>query len=277
MSASHNDNSQPGLTIQWLGQSGFYIRGANCSFVIDPYLSDTLEQLTRDDPQTRHVRIYPPSVGVEDLGPVDIIFCTHEHLDHYDRPTVARLWQRNPQAVIVAPCTMKEQLLRDGFPQQVLRLADGKNPFTVKGVRVQGIPGKHNRFDSKDALAYPWLGYFLTVDGYRLYHAGDTLLYPELPAILAACNLDIAFLPINGYDARRIEKGFMSNMTCEEAADLAWQAGVRMVIPCHYDMFYINTEQVGNFINYINRAHREQPYWVPVPGKTFLYPETKGM
>lgn len=264
------------ISIRWLGQSGFYIRTAQAGIVVDAYLSTALEELTRDDPRCRHVRIYPPMARAEELCPVDVILCTHAHLDHYDRATVQALFQRNPRAVIVAPKTMEAQLLRDGFPAQALRLADVCHTITEGAVRIDSVPGKHNEFDNPDPECYPYLGYIITVGGYRLYHAGDTLLYPQLGDRLAPQQIDIAMLPINGYDQDRIERGFMSNMTCTEAADLACRIGAKLVIPCHYDMFYINTEQIGNFVNYINRAHRQQPYWVPVPGKTFLYPEPKG-
>ena len=39
------------------------------------------------------------------------------------------------------------------------------------------------------------------------------------------------------------------------------------MIPCHFDMFTINTVEVGRFVNYVNRESDMPPYWVPVVGE----------
>ena len=47
------------------------------------------------------------------------------------------------------------------------------------------------------------------------------------------------------------------------------------MIPCHYDMFTLNTEQIGKFVNYVNNKKGMPDYWIPVIGEMLLYKETR--
>jgi L-ascorbate metabolism protein UlaG (beta-lactamase superfamily) len=52
-------------------------------------------------------------------------------------------------------------------------------------------------------------------------------------------------LPINGRDPRR---GVAGNLSGAEAAQLAFDSKVRLVIPCHYQMFQFNSATPEEFI-----------------------------
>ncbi|MDX9825872.1 MAG: hypothetical protein RBU26_13150, partial [Sphaerochaeta sp.] len=74
--------------------------------------------------------------------------------------------------------------------------------------------------------------------------------------------------PINGYTQELLEKGFASNLTYREAIELALKANVGITIPCHYDMFTINTEQVGRFVNEANKQGLS--YLIPTVYDTYI-------
>ena len=57
------------------------------------------------------------------------------------------------------------------------------------------------------------------------------------------------FLPINGRDAGRFRRNCLGNMTYQEAGDLAGELAPGWVVPCHYDMFAHNSEEVGRFLD----------------------------
>ena len=58
--------------------------------------------------------------------------------------------------------------------------------------------------------------------------------------------IDVALLPINGNDPAR---GVAGNLDGAEAAQLAYDIGARLVVPCHYDMFAFNTVNPAMFVD----------------------------
>lgn len=252
------------IFLWWLGQSGFVIRNSKACIVVDPYLSTTLEDATRDQPWKRHIRMMPICVDPSQLK-VDAIFCTHAHRDHYDPPTVRAIQKSNPNIPIVAPYACVEMAERDGLKNAVPIDAGITLRFT--DFAVTAVPSKHNEFDHRADSGYPYLGFVFDFDGIRVYHAGDTLLYDGLAAKLGELRVQLALLPINGRTPDLIAKGFASNMNYHEAPELCKRAGIHNMIPCHYDMFTINTEQVGRFVNYANNCAPDIRYWVPVIGE----------
>lgn len=65
------------------------------------------------------------------------------------------------------------------------------------------------------------VGYILTIDGKKIYHAGDTDLIPEMKKI---GEIDVAMLPIGG----------SFTMDVDEAVDAALAIKPHIVIPMHF-------------------------------------------
>jgi L-ascorbate metabolism protein UlaG (beta-lactamase superfamily) len=86
----------------------------------------------------------------------------------------------------------------------------------------------------------------MDIGGKKIYHSGDTLLFPGMVELLQPFNIDLAILPINGNDPSR---GVAGNLDGNEAAWLAKSIHAKLTIPCHYDMFTFNTADVSVFIS----------------------------
>ena len=254
------------ISFRWLGQSGFLIcLSDGTAIVVDPYLSTTLEEATRNQSWKRHIRMMDIPVPPEELDEVNYILISHDHRDHYDYASVKPIATCSRQARIIAPNTMEDHLLKDGFHDMVL-LDDGKS-FHTDSFQCIALKAAHNDFMRSDA-GYPFLSYIIKEDGgLTFFLAGDTVYYPGMEDILRSYDIDVAFLPINGWSEELIEKGFASNLTFREAVDIALSARIGAVVPCHYGMFTINTEQVGRFVNYANQ--RGLKYIVPTDGDIF--------
>jgi len=78
-----------------------------------------------------------------------------------------------------------------------------------------------------------WLGFILTVDGVRIYHAGDTDLIPEMDSLKA----DIALLPVSGTYV----------MTAEEAVEAAKTIKPKLAIPMHFGAIVGSTDDAWRF------------------------------
>ena len=99
-----------------------------------------------------------------------------------------------------------------------------------------------------------FLGYVAEIGGIRFYHAGDGLVYAELPIALAALAPDVLMLPINGRDHMRESAGIVGNMNETEAAWLSAQVAPSYVIPMHYDAIEGNTGDPGRFTTTVCRS-----------------------
>ena len=145
----------------------------------------------------------------------DLVFLTHEHYDHFSPDDLRRVLK--PDTVIVAPETMRSAVRSAGFPEPFFVRAGEK--YTVGGISVETVPA-YNTEKPYHPKTNGWVGYILTLDGSRIYVAGDTDAIPEAFAV----HCDIALIPIGG----------TFTMDPSEAAALVNQIRPSAVIPTHY-------------------------------------------
>jgi len=225
----------------WLGQHSFIVKLGSKILYFDPFLS----------PHKK--RIIQPLLAPEDVTNADLILGSHDHADHIDRRVWPILAESSPMAKFVVPDLRLRSLARDlKIPvNRFVGLDDGKSARPA-GIKISGIAAAHEFLDRDPRTGrYPYLGYIVEADGIAIYHAGDTCLYEGLQTKLRCRKLDIAFLPINGRDARRLAANCIGNMTYQEAADLAGALAPRLTIPAHFDMFAGNRCSPKLFTDYM--------------------------
>ena len=245
------DRADPGdgLSLWWLGQSGFLIKTLNGMFLLDPYLSDslTVKYAGTDKP---HVRMSQQVLDPESIENLDFITSSHNHTDHLDRETLGPLLQANPQATMVIPEANRnfvaERLQIDAA--HPIGLSDGQS-ITVGPYTIHGIAAAHNTVARDEQGHCTFLGYVVEfqtpVGSMAIYHSGDTLWHDSLVEELSRFNLALALLPINGNLPTRRVAG---NLWGQEAAVLAKTVGAKCVVPCHYNLFTFNTQTPDAFV-----------------------------
>jgi L-ascorbate metabolism protein UlaG (beta-lactamase superfamily) len=231
------------VSITWYGQSGFRLAAGDSRVLIDPFLSHRAD------------RRYPPPASASDFADVTLVLCTHEHVDHLDLPFLREFCAVNSEARIVVPAPVAEIAAGAGIDRARLVSAVPGEDQQDRDVTVHPVPALHG-IGGDQPVAYEFapgggpvrfLGYVAEIGGVRLYHAGDGLVYPELPATLAALAPDVLMLPINGRDHMRESAGIVGNMNEHEAAWLCTQVGASYVIPMHYDAIKGNLGDPGRF------------------------------
>jgi len=140
----------------------------------------------------------------------DLILISHAHHDHFSPGDIKKL--RKKDTVIVGPADCTSQLKGD-----VRTMAPGDS-ITVGAVKIEAVPA-YNPRKQYHPQANRWLGFILTVEGQRIYFAGDTDLIPEMKDLRA----DIAILPVGG----------TYTMTAAEAAEAAAIIKPTVAIPVH--------------------------------------------
>ncbi|MDE0767424.1 MAG: MBL fold metallo-hydrolase [Opitutaceae bacterium] len=228
----------------WLGQSGFLVMSAGKTVLFDPYLSDSLTRkyAPTDKP---HTRITELVLDPGTLEGIDIVTSSHNHTDHLDKETLIALVQANPELDFVIPeanrAFIADRIERD--PSLPIGLNDGLST-TVKGVTFHGIASAHDELKTNEKGEHHFMGFVIELGPWKIYHSGDTRLYDGLVSRLKPFNLDLAFLPINGYKPERRVAG---NLNSEEAAQLADECSIKTVVPHHYDLFEFNTADPVDF------------------------------
>lgn len=232
--ASARADAKPGrLHLWWLGQSGFLLMHAGEFLLFDPYLSDSLTKkyAATDKP---HVRMTARVVDPSRLDFVQVVTSSHNHTDHFDPDTLQPLLAASSRARLVLPAAnvaLAESRLGPGYAPRFVPLAEGGS-VTLGAFRLEAVPAAH------EELSPAYLGFVVTVGGFRIYHSGDTVRFPGMEERLRPFSVDLALLPING---RAPERRVSGNLDGPEAARLAHAIGARCVVPCHYEMFTFNT------------------------------------
>ena len=232
------------LNLWWMGQSGFLLENGGRFLLMDAYLSDSLthKYAHTDLP---HVRVTERVVDPARLGFVSVLTCSHVHTDHMDPETIRPLLAANPGLTLVIPEAIRSAAAeRLGMePDRPVGMNDGMSR-EAHGFVIHALPSAHNETETDAAGNHRWLGYVVEAGPWRVYHSGDTRAYDGLAARLAAYRLDLGLLPINGWSAERRVAG---NLDGAEAASLARESGMRLVVPHHFDMFEFNTADPREF------------------------------
>lgn len=205
----------------WLGQAGYVVRTGNLTLAIDPYLSDSAAQGAPE-----FARLYPAPISPDDLD-VDIYIITHDHLDHLDPWTISR-YPTKDSTLFIAPRLAAKRLPGLGVPEGQIIVLDVGETWSNEQVRVTGIFALPTGIDVLDTT-----GYFVEfTNGRSIYHTSDTQFHPLVIAA-APKRPEVMLVPINGK---------WGNPGAEQAAEFAGSLHPRYVMPNHYDMMSLNSE-----------------------------------
>ena len=145
----------------------------------------------------------------------DVIFITHEHSDHFSPEDIRKV--QKSDTIFVIPQSMEETLKKAGY-SDLIPLSPGETA-SVLNIPVEAVPA-YNNIKPFHMKKNGWLGYIITIEGQRIYVAGDTDVTPEAKAVLC----DIAIIPIGG----------TFTMNHSKAAAYINELHPKTVIPTHY-------------------------------------------
>lgn len=245
--------------LSWLGQAGFILRSGTTTALMDPFLS------------TGHDRDYLSSLLPGDATDIDLVLCTHEHVDHFDAESAPAIATASPQAVFVVPTPIVDMVTEVGIsPDRVVGMQPG-DPVELAGLSIRAVPAMHG-VTMEDAYGFGedlsgglirFVGFVVDAGDVRLYHAGDTIHYPGMEDTLRDLEIDVAMLPINGRDPIREARGIVGNLSEREAAWLARAIEAAVVVPMHYDLFARNRGYPEWLVESVSRDHAGTHVLVP--------------
>jgi L-ascorbate metabolism protein UlaG (beta-lactamase superfamily) len=235
----------------WLGQSGFLAQWEGRHVLFDPYLSDSLTRKYAGT-EKEHTRMTERVIPPEKLDFIDLVTSSHNHTDHLDAETLGPLLRANPGMDFIVPAANREfaaeRLSISG--DRMLPLADGES-HTTSLLTIHGLASAHNEREVDELGRDKFMGFILEWGPWTIYHSGDTMLYEGLEERLSRFDIDLAFLPINGFKPERKVAG---NLDAREAVTLAKATGMKHVVPHHFHMFTFNTVEPDEFATLANEA-----------------------
>ncbi len=165
--------------------------------------------------------LYTDPFKVTNRDEADIVLLSHEHFDHMSLEDLNKVIF--PGTTLVASPLCKDGL--KGLKVKETRFLDPGGKVSVGKVEVEAVPAYNvNKFREPGKVFHPQegkgLGFVFTMDGTRVYYAGDTDIIPEMSGI----KCDIALLPVSGTYV----------MTVEEAVEAAAAINPKIAVPMHY-------------------------------------------
>ena len=183
-----------GVKFHWTGHDGYRLVASGKTIYIDPYQMQ--QQQARND--------------------ADVVLISHNHFDHLSMDDLKKVVKKDTAIVAARECA--EQLKPLGL--EVTQVVPGDR-VAVKGIEIEAVAAYntnktfHPKGDGK-------VGFVVTLEGLRVYHAGDTDDIPEMAQIQP----DVALVPVSGTYV----------MTADEAAKAVNEKikPKMLAIPMHY-------------------------------------------
>ena len=154
--------------------------------------------------------IYIDPWKITDEEKADLVLISHSHGDHLSPPDVRKIQKNGTVIITTGDCA--SHLKGD------IRIVKRGNVINTHSVTVEAVPS-YNLSKTFHPKASGWIGFVITMEGKRIYYAGDTDFVPEIRDIKA----DIMIMPVGG----------TYTMTAEEAAQAVNHVKPEAAIPIH--------------------------------------------
>ena len=217
------------FALDWLGHSGFVLRWAGQTILLDPNTS------TRCTVSRRAMELPADIAGV---GRVDAVLISHAHYDHLNVDT----WRAVASTGVTTIPAGAEKYLAEAAAHTHPRPVVAHEKITLGLLEIFPVPAAHNgnRFHPLQSQI-PAVGYIIRSPTRTIYYAGDTSLALDFASIRDRYHPDIAILPIGAY-APRIPLKF-HHLNPEEAVQAAQILGAKTTIPCHFGTFTLSFDR----------------------------------
>lgn len=160
---------------------------------------------------------FDPFNILEEKHDADIVFVTHEHFDHFQPESIAKI--KNENTVIIAPLSMEKQIKAESGIAHI-ELWEPGTVHEIDGLWIQTIPAYNKPLKPFHPKRNKWQGYIVKMDEIRYYIAGDTDVNDDIMNV----DCDVALVPIGG----------KFTMDKKQAAEYIIELKPKAVIPTHY-------------------------------------------
>jgi L-ascorbate metabolism protein UlaG (beta-lactamase superfamily) len=241
--------------VTFIGHATFLIQTTTANILTDPMYSDRAGPFGLFGPR----RVRQPAVRFADLPPISTVLLSHNHYDHCDRPTLARLAKRF-DPMVITPLGNRALVKSTGL-RKVEEL-DWWQDAKTSPLPLTLTPAHHfsarTPFDRNRAL---WGGFTIAVAHQRIYFAGDSAYAPFFREVRRRFGpIDLALLPIGAYEPRWFMQAVHMNPAEALQAHLDLEASASIAM--HFGTFQLTTEGIDEPVRALDQArlaHHVEP------------------
>jgi L-ascorbate metabolism protein UlaG (beta-lactamase superfamily) len=266
---SHSPAS--GLRVTWLGHSATILEIDGVRLLTDPVFGGRASPFSWAGPAAW----YEPPLLLDEVPPVDAILVSHDHHDHLQHSSIARIVELGWQTTFIAPLGVGAHLESWGIPaDRIVELdwwdihpvtsRDGQHRIEVVSTPARHASGRH----VFDQMATLWTSYALKGPQHRVFFSGDTGLTPAFVEIGARHGpFDVVMVEVGAYDRDWPDW----HMGPEQALVVnEWTRG-KLFVPIHWGLWTLAshgwTEPVERILA-AAPAHPDLRLVVPRPGQS---------
>ncbi len=238
----------------FVNHASFLLQSRGLNLLFDPIFSPRASPVSWAGPK----RVKAPSPSFEQLPDIGLVLVTHNHYDHMDLPSLARLRRRfdplfvtgRGNAATLAKAGLTKVLELEWW-QEAGAAALGR---AGGGARVTYTPARHfSARGLRDRGWALWGGFHLELEGLRVFFAGDTAYGPHFAEISSRLGApDLALLPIGAYAPRWFFRAFHCDP--EDAARAHLDLRARLSLAMHFGTFKLTKEAYDQPVRELGEA-----------------------
>ncbi|MFX3626098.1 MAG: MBL fold metallo-hydrolase [bacterium] len=174
--------------------------------------------------KTSKATIYIDPIEINTNDKADYIFITHAHPDHLSIKDIKQIIK--PSTRIICSKGVAKKLSKHNY--NITVLAPSESIDLNNGIHCEATYAYNTKSVFLWIKAHPKskqnVGFILSVDGIKIYHAGDTDYIPEMNTIKG---ITVALIPIGGDNL---------TMNAEEGAKIVNEIKPQIAIPMHFEV-----------------------------------------
>jgi L-ascorbate metabolism protein UlaG (beta-lactamase superfamily) len=268
-----------GLRVTWFGHSSVLVEIDGVRVLIDPVWEERAAPTQMFGPK----RFFPPTIGLEQLGPLDAVLVSHDHYDHLGKHSIYRLSRLNnaARARWVTSAGVGKRLRGFGVEEGRIAELDWTQSVEIAGaemgqaIKITAWPARH--FSGRglfDRMTTLWSSFVLEGPKHRVFFGADSGYWPGFAEIAGRYDrFDLTMLEIGASNPlwANIHLGpdNAARAYTEMAAAMGGTDRAGLYMPIHWGLFNLALhpwrQPVERTLELAGAA--DLPLWLPTPGE----------